>query len=269
MQTRAALLLLLPMLALGGCASTIDHNGFLSTYGGLKAEEGLSNAMVYEGNKEKLKNVDSIIVDDVKILAETVKDGEKGLSKADADLMAKAFEEALKKEFGKNYKITDKRGRNTLTVRTALVQLEPHSPELYVLSYAPYSFVVQGGIWAATGDNVISGTTKFQGEMVDSRTGEQLYAIVDKNTGKKFQVSAGLRKWGHSEKAFQMWARKMRVYLDQAKAEANAPEKPAEAPKKVKKEKEIGSGEKTKKEGSSNRLFFNLGGKKQSADTEA
>jgi len=289
MNLRATLsLLVLPMFALGACAtSTVENKSFLSGYGKLKPEQGVGNALVYEGNIEKLKKVDSVIIEDVKVIMPTVKEGEKGVTKADAEAMAEAFESALKKEFAGHYKVTSYRGSNTVAIRAALVQLKPHSPELYVLSYAPYSFVVQGGIWAATGNNVISGTTKMQAEMLDARSREQLYAIVDKHSGRKYQVSAGLKKWGHSELAFKQWARKMRVVLDDAKEEAvrqsiaktevkeekakvektkvalfKPREEADEAPKpKAKKEETVAVAKEKKKEGgASNRLFFNLGG---------
>ena len=67
---------------------------------------------------------------------------------------------------------------------------------------------------AATGSHIGMGEVTFEGEMVDSQSGEVLGSVIDSETGTKYKVAKSASKWGHAVDIFNSWAQTFRARLD-------------------------------------------------------
>lgn len=211
----ASALLVLPLIFLVSCETTQpEKRHHLSSYRGMEEHVGAfgNRALVKEGDPERLKRYERVIIEDVRVLLPKSTDPKvKKASRAEAYALAGKFEDILKAEFGKHYEITRSRSSRTMTVRAALTDLEPSNPALFAVNYLPYAGL------AATGIQVLQGTPRALGagsaaieiEVLDSRSRRQLYAMVDKLEGGKLQPGS-LSKYGQAEMAMQAWARKTR-----------------------------------------------------------
>lgn len=181
---------------------------FLSSYDGLERAPGLDNAQVYRGDAEDLGTYDRVYIEPVRVIA-----SESGTGKATAEeirtLRAK-FQSQLKAELSKSHQVVGRPGRRTLAVRTALVELHPGNPALFLASYAPYGGVVSTAVGIATGTNLGASAAAVQAEVVDSRTGERYFAVVDRNQAAKWAPGQGLTRWGAAEASFRKWSGQIR-----------------------------------------------------------
>jgi hypothetical protein len=231
------LLCILPLIAFVGCESTLDEpmkRSYISTYRGLSAESEstLNRAHVKKSDPATLGKYTKVIIEDVKVIpARSVPEGAKRASRAESEKLAEQFEVILKKELSPHYQITNRRGRDTLTVRAALTELEPSNPGVFVFNYLPYASAVTTGLTLVTGKTPGAGSSSVEAEVIDSITRRQLYAIVDRFNGSKLQPG-GLEKWGQSEAAMRVWSRKIRMGI-QAKVPKPAPAKKPELKKTI------------------------------------
>tara|TARA_R110002096_G_scaffold67332_11_gene163413 strand:+ start:17558 stop:18211 length:654 start_codon:yes stop_codon:yes gene_type:complete len=206
------LILRLVALLIGGAFLTScktvdsDQRSFLSSYDGFTAASK-GGALVYAGDRSKLKGYDKVHVSDVEVLVDVEDDNK--TSRAELNQLAVSFESILKEEFGQKFEITRSRGPGVLEVRAALVDVEPNSPAWFLAGYAPGVFVATSALWAATGDNPGSGVTTVQVEVLDSASKERLYAIIDEERGGKHKVRGGLSRWGQAEISFRKWSQKI------------------------------------------------------------
>jgi len=215
MNRPAALLFAVPALLLSVGCETVETTkpAHLSSKRGLKAESGAigNKALVKTTDPASLRRYNKVIIEDVKVVQpRNVPAGEQRASRAEAERLAEHFEDVLRKELGAHYQITNRRSSNTLSVRATLTELQPSNPGLFVFNYLPYAAAVTTGVSLATGKTVGAGSTTVEAEVVDSLSRRQVYAIVDRFEGSKFQP-AGIEKWGQSESAMRSWARKIRT----------------------------------------------------------
>jgi hypothetical protein len=54
----------------------------------------------------------------------------------------------------------------------------------------------------------------FEGELIDSQSGELLGAVVDNQMGKKYKIAKSASKWGHAIDVFNLWGQTIRARLD-------------------------------------------------------
>jgi len=59
------------------------------------------------------------------------------------------------------------------------------------------------------------GSASMEAELVDSKTGQQIAALVETQTGSRLSFD-GLSKWGDSEAVMRDWAKRFRKRLDEA-----------------------------------------------------
>jgi hypothetical protein len=55
----------------------------------------------------------------------------------------------------------------------------------------------------------------MEAEFLDSQTNERLGAAIDTKAGEKYKVVKGMDKWGHAKDAFNFWAKRLRIWLDE------------------------------------------------------
>lgn len=207
-------ILLLPLCLLIACETTEpEKRHHLSTYSGLETQAGpLGNkALVREGDPKKLERYNRVIIEDVKVYTPKNKNPKKKYAtREESEELAERFEDILEEELGKHYEITRYRSYKTLTVRAALTELRPSQPELFAVNYLPYAGMAATGLKLASKEKetIGAGSTTVEIEVLDSRSRRQLFAMVDQLKGSRLQIG-GLEKWGQTEGAMRMWARKV------------------------------------------------------------
>ncbi len=197
------------LLLLAGCASVDPgRNDFLTSYSGMNQNSKLNDAIVQDTNAAKLGNYDEVIIGDVRVFPPPGKK-RKDVTDVDFRKLEDAFRNALREEFEKHCTITSEPAPGTLMLRAAVVDLQPGDPFWHVAGYAPFVSYASAGAQVLTGTGFGGGYATVQAELLDSVSNEQIFATIDKRSGSKLDAVEGLSKWGHVEKAFSTWAKRL------------------------------------------------------------
>lgn len=137
----------------------------------------------------------------------------KGIHPEELQKLSEAFNAAVSEALGSAYPLVDKPGPGVLRVRTAITGLVPNKPEVSVAMA-----IVPGGSLAYAVlpekyNNI--GSASLEAELLDSVSGERLAAAADTRAGKKTELVKGMETWGHAKKAFDVWAKAFREWLDE------------------------------------------------------
>jgi len=212
------------------------YAGFLSDYSKLKATAD-AKAMVYIKPGFNFKGYDKVMVERLKFFYKD--DAEyKGIDPADLKALADYFHESLPKELGSAYPVVNEPGADVLHIRVAMTEIIPNKPSVSVVTlvvpYLTAADLVSGtASKGGAGSNFYVGSTVIEAEFIDSRTGEQLVAYVEKYIPKKYDVDlnrgvVGATKhgfkqyfkaystWDYTKEAFDFWLMKLRQRLDEA-----------------------------------------------------
>ncbi len=206
---------LIPVLLLASCeTSQPQKRYYLSSYRGMEENVApLGNkSMVKKTDPERLKRYTKVRVEDVKVIRSKSQDPRiTKVTREESERLAERFEDILEKELAKDFQVTRSRGYNTLTVRAALTELKPSNPALFAVNYLPYASgaATALSLLSESKETIGAGSTTVEAEVLDSRSGRQVYAMVDRLGGSKFQPG-GLERWGHSEAAMRAWSRQIR-----------------------------------------------------------
>ncbi len=211
--------LCLPVLFLSACETTeTTRPSHLSTTRGLQEEAGqLGNkALIRKSDPSTLARYNKVIVENVRVALPKHPDPKvERASQSEAQQLARRFEEILREELRSHYQITNRKGRDTLAVRATLTELQPSKPGAFVLNYLPYVGAATAVATLSSGKTVGAGSTTVEAEVVDSYSRRQVYALVDRFGGTRFQPG-GLERWGQTEAAMRNWSHKIRSGIDKA-----------------------------------------------------
>jgi len=210
--------LLAGALLLAGCAASgmkdVQKTGFLSDYSQLKPGGDDRAALYYIKPGVDLKPYNKLMFERFVVLlsdSAEYREIDPAMLKELTDYYQNAVFTAVKD----GYEIVDQPGPGVLRVRVAITQLKPSNPTTNTLStIVPVGMVVAGATKATSGDNLGTGEAGTEFEMLDSVTGERLAAAVDKRQGGK-GVFRG--KWEDTKEAFDTWAKRFRLRLDEAR----------------------------------------------------
>ncbi|MEM1295270.1 MAG: DUF3313 family protein [Verrucomicrobiota bacterium] len=216
MKPAQQLLLLAALFAMVGCQTVESppRGNFLDSYHGFWRESGLNGALVHEGNVARMNRYENVYLEDVSVRGMVLEHHNGRIRRAapdreEADMLAEAFEAALRKSFGQSHTLVSEPIPGSLTVRAAVVEMEPNTPILFAAGYTPASFVATSALWAVRGDFPGSGTVSIHAEIIDSETKERFYALIDEDQTGKTEVVGGLSRWGRAKKAFSKWSREL------------------------------------------------------------
>lgn len=176
------------VLAISSCSTGgRSPSGFLANYRQLDAGYGTADAVsVYVKPEADFKKYDRVIIHPVTTVVATP-----GISTAVKEQLAAYLEDSLRSQVKGGLQIASTPGPTTLMVRTALTDVvegrESGTPvsAVHVEPRATLSGKLGSEATAAFVSNV-----SFEGEIVDSVTGERLCALVDHRLGVKREVSA-------------------------------------------------------------------------------
>lgn len=211
------ILLYLSVIFLSACETTeTTQPSHLSTTRGLQEEAGqLGNkALIRTSDPSALARYNKVIIENVRVaLPRHPNPKVERASQNEAHQLARRFEEILREELRPHYQITNRRGRNTLAVRATLTELQPSKPGAFVLNYLPYVGAAAAVATLSSGKTVGAGSTTVEAEVVDSYSRRQVFALVDRFGGTRFQPG-GLERWGQTEAAMRSWSRKIRSGIE-------------------------------------------------------
>lgn len=181
---------------LTGCASKQPaHSGFLGdagVYRAMKPDPELEGVQVFKTTPYPLAGYASFIVPPVSIyLSEQGR--ERGVSEEDLRDLAAKFRTAVIEALGSKYQVVDAPSPNVAILRLAITDADPNIP---LMNIHPGSLLTGGGLGGATAE----------AELVDSVSGRRVAAFLASSKGKRYDYTAGLTKWGHTEAVLKDWA---------------------------------------------------------------
>lgn len=185
----------LGMLATAGAALAISScttggrspSGFLTNYQQMDGGYGSADAVsAYVRPGVDLKKYDSVIIDPVTTIVATP-----GISPAVKDQLAAYLGDSLRGRLGEDFRIVSVPGPTTMRVRTALTDvIENQKAGQSVTTVHPAAqATLSGPIGSAEVATFVSNIS-FEGEFIDSLSGERLFALTDHRLGAKREATA-------------------------------------------------------------------------------
>ncbi len=194
---------------------SMPKSGFLQDYSQLGKDDMMKKAdKIYINKKSDWGKYDKIMLDDIVfMIADEAKF--KGFEAKELADLADAFGKAIMMNLAGSYEFTDKPGPGVMRLRVALTNLNPNNPVTgTITTIIPVGILASGVKKGATGKHIGMGKVAFEGEILDSRSGEILAAVMDAESGKKYKVHKSVSKWGQTIDIFNKWAQTLRARLD-------------------------------------------------------
>ena len=175
-------------LALSSCATGgKSPSGILSNFAQLDAGYGTENAVSsYVKPGADLKHYDSVIIDPVTTVVATP-----GISAAVTEQLAAYLSESLHGQMAGQLKVVSAAGPKTLRVRTGLTDVitaDQAGKGVTAVHAAPRA-TLSGKLASAEVADFVS-KVSFEGEILDSVSGERLVALIDHRLGSKREATA-------------------------------------------------------------------------------
>jgi hypothetical protein len=178
-----------------GCAQQVRKIGFLSDYSRLEPENGSLRYI----DMKRLSAYDQFIIDPVIVhLHGTDKGPDMKTRRELANYMHNAIVNAIRDR----YMVVSQPAPGVARLRIAITDVDKSTPALNVL---PQTKLVGMGLGGAS----------MEGELLDSKTGEQIGAVIKSQKGSRISLS-GLKEWGDAKAVMDDWAERFRRRLDEA-----------------------------------------------------
>jgi hypothetical protein len=162
-------------------------SGFLGNYKQLDAGYGTADAVsAYLKPGVDLKKYDSVLIDPVTTVIATP-----GISTEVKDQLAAYLGDSLRSQSAGKLKLAGSPGPTTIRVRTALTDVvENQKPGAPVTTIHANAKAVLSGNLGSDAVAAFISNVSFEGEIVDSVTGERLSAMCDHRLGSKREATA-------------------------------------------------------------------------------
>jgi hypothetical protein len=194
---------------------SMPRSGFLQDYSLLGKDDMMKKAdKIYINKKADFGKYDKIMLDDIVfMIADEAKF--KGFEAKELADLAKAFQAAIFMNLTGPYEFTDKPGPEVMRIRMAITNLNPNNPVTgTITTIVPVGILASAVKKGATGKHIGMGKVAFEGEILDSQSGEILGAVIDTESGQKYKAHKSVSKWGHTIDIFNKWAQIFRTRLD-------------------------------------------------------
>jgi hypothetical protein len=186
-----------------------EFSGFLSDYSKLKPNPKYENTLAYV-REDPMKNVHkyvAVIIEPVVLYVATDVDV-KSLPDRGRTALANYFQQAITRAVGDAFPVVQEKGPLVLRLRSALIGVDVGAPP-----------DAQGG--DALERTIHLGKVGVEAELVDSETGEQIAAAIDRqNLGEGATVGSATfsrqEKFRAATEAINGWADRLRAFLDAA-----------------------------------------------------
>ncbi len=200
-------------LSIVGCGSTkqarsVTASGFLGDYSQLKA--GSANTddplLIYANPNADCKKYKSILLDPVTLWAKADGSSFANLEPADRNFLTATFDKELRETVAKaGYFVVNTPGADVMRIRAALTEGGKSNVLMKEISIvAPYASGA-ATVWSeAKGQALFTGDVAFELEVLDSVTGERLYAAADKRVGK--MDPRNYHSWDDVTESIKVWS---------------------------------------------------------------
>ena len=200
-------------LSITGCGSTkqarsVSASGFLGDYSQLKA--GSANTddplLVYANPNADCKKYKSILLDPVTLWGKADGSSFANLEPADRNFLTTTADKAIHETVAKaGYLVVNTPGSDVMRMRVALTEGGKSNVLMKEISIlAPYASGA-ATVWSeAKGQALFTGDAAFELEILDSVTGERLYAAADKRVGK--MDPRNYHSWDDVTESIKAWS---------------------------------------------------------------
>ncbi len=196
------------MLAIGimavqfGCtAQRAEKTGFLSDYSKLEAQSDVSARYRAPGNP--LASYSKFIIDPVVTHFHTGSKAAEKLKEEDLRDLKNYMHDALVEAIEDRYEIVYQPGPRVARLRSALTDLKKSG---IVQNIIPVGKAIGSGLGGAS----------LEAELLDSKTGEQIGALVESQLGSRIPF-AGLDKWDAAKQAMDEWGKRLQKRLEEVR----------------------------------------------------
>ena len=191
-------------LALVSCTSQTGPTGFLQDYSKLKPGPYFAD-LAWVAPDANFPRYDAIIIDPVVMFGERAA----ALPADERNNLGTTLRNSFVQRMSDRFRIVSAPGPKTLRLRLAIADLEAANPVLNTpTSILPPARVASEAQRLVTGTQSFAGSAALEAEFLDSATGRQLAAGVDRQFGKK-RIGTAPLKWGEVKKIFDTWAVEM------------------------------------------------------------
>ncbi len=209
------LVILLAGVFLYGCAAApkAPPTGFLKEYPQFQPGPSEGIDQVYTKPGMDLKKYQRVMLDEAQFFLK--KDAaSQGIQASELKELSDTFHRAIFEALGTAYPLVTEPGSDVLRIRLAVTDIEMSNPAMSgVSTVLPVGLVVSVAKKATTGSHAGVGGASMEMEFLDSMTNERLAAGIDTFNGSKM---SGFTKLGATKEAFEFWAKRLRVTLDNA-----------------------------------------------------
>jgi len=200
------------LIGLAACAVTerappesAQQTSFLRDYSQLKPGTKDQALLVYFNPNADWARYHAVLIEPVSLWSGP----EKQISANDAQMLTSYYDNALKENLSKNFRIANQPGPDVMTVRVALTDPTTATPVLRSISVVvPQARLLSSVKNLATGSYAFVGSAQSEGEIIDSMTGERLAAAVDRRSGGLSIKNADVWDWGDAKNAMDYWAKR-------------------------------------------------------------
>lgn len=212
-KTVLALTILFLLAVTMGCATQkTARSGFLENYPAFQPGPKGGVDSVYLKKDVDFTSYDKVMMDHV-VFYFSKNSKYKGIHADEMKELADTFHKAFAEALADVYPLVDKPGPGVLRIRTAITDLVPSKPGLSgVTTVVPIGLAIDLVKSGAGGGHTGVGQASLEVEFLDSMTNERIAAALDTRPGDKLE---GLTKWGAAKGAFEFWAKRLRICLDQ------------------------------------------------------
>jgi hypothetical protein len=211
-------------LGLSGCVTTHQTRG-TETSGFLKHSDQLNKGadgdalLVYNNPAADFGKYTSIQIDKIQVYAGPESKLAK-VPKEDVKRLVNYLDAALRKQLKGDYRVVTTAGPKTMRLRVAVTDAKASRVTLDTLSaIMPPGMAISALTKMATGTASAVGSTSIEAELVDSVTGERLFAAVDERAGRKYTGKFDkFDKWQDVRDAYDYWAERTKTRLTELKA---------------------------------------------------
>lgn len=209
------LVILLTGFVLCGCAATpqVEQSVFLQDLP--QFQPGPSDGMdqIYIRPGADLRKYNRVMLDEVQFFLKQDA-ATQGLQASELKELADTFHRAVFEALGTAYPVVTEPGADVLRIRVAITDIVTSNPAVSgITTVLPVGLAVSVGKKAAGGSYSGVGGASMEVEFLDSMADARLAAAIDTFNGSKM---SGFSKLGATKEAFEFWAKRLRVTLDNA-----------------------------------------------------
>jgi hypothetical protein len=237
------------LIVLAGCSSTsqpgrsttlgenLTGSGFMEdVYPKMKDGQGDEALRLYRNpkyaDKAAFAQYNKVLLDPIKLYGGP-KSKLKDAPAADTAAISQNFQKLVAEQLGKDYRIVDQPGPDTLRVSVAIVDAEAADSSMKAASYIPIPLGLPGAKAAAmqtlthtTGKPPFSGQVTIEGKLADAQTGEVIAAEIDRRVGARKPIiglfeSSTYDSWSDVNEAGRYWAERLRNRLCERRGATN------------------------------------------------